>query len=321
MEGYSSNQLFGVRDSETGAVNNNPNRMIPFEKCIEILDDCKNMGVRAIQATGGGEPTVHPQHREIFQAVLDRGLDLALVTNGVIFRDGLIDILLRAKWVRISVDAGNAATYAAIREVKPSFYDRVHQNIAALTKAKRESDDPAAKELVVGYGFVVTRENWREVVDATRIAREIGVDNLRISAVFQPDDERYFEDFHAEAAALCRQAESLSTPTFRVFNNFGERVQDLREHSPDYSFCGYQQLNTYIGADLNCYRCCVQAYNAHGLIGSIAEKRFRELWESEEKRKDFERFDARSCDRCQFNSKNRTIIYALSENPQHANFI
>jgi 2-iminoacetate synthase ThiH len=71
MENYTSNQLFGEADPITGIINNNPNRMISYEKCIEILDDCKEVGVKALQYTGGGEPTVHPKHREIFQHTLD----------------------------------------------------------------------------------------------------------------------------------------------------------------------------------------------------------------------------------------------------------
>lgn len=53
--GYSSSQLFHVDG------NYNPNRMLPFDKVTEILDDC--VGVKAVQYTGGGEPTVHPRLR------------------------------------------------------------------------------------------------------------------------------------------------------------------------------------------------------------------------------------------------------------------
>lgn len=313
MEGYSSNELFKVL-REDGTVNNNPKRMMPLEKCLEILDDCKAMGVGAIQITGGGEPTVHPDHAKVFAGVLERGLGLALVTNGIILRDEALASLARAAWVRVSIDAGRADTYAAMRRVPVAYFKRAWDSVTKLRDARHT-------DLVVGVGFVVTKENWREVVTATQMAKDAGADNIRLSAVFQPEDEKYFADFHAQAVELCRQATALSDGCFTVFNNFGERVDDLKQHSPDYSFCGYQNFSTYIGGDQNVYRCCVTSFSPRGLIGSLKDKRFIELWNSQAKRDDFASFDARGCERCMFNGKNRTINYAMAKQPQHVNFV
>jgi MoaA/NifB/PqqE/SkfB family radical SAM enzyme len=315
-EGYTSNELFRVI-REDGTADNNPKRMIPLGKCLEILDDCRDMGVGAVQITGGGEPTAHPDHPTIFEAVLDRGLDLALVTNGVIQRDGVPELLTRAKWVRVSIDAGNAETYARVRRVPASQFAKVWANVRRLCEAR----DTARSDVVIGVGFVVTRDNWREVVDAAGMARDAGADNIRISAVFQPDDERYFDGFQAEAAELCRKAAELSGGRFRVFNMFGDRTADLTQHAPNYSFCGYQHFATYIAATLQVFRCCVTSYSSRGLVGSIAGQRFRDLWESQGKRDDYAAFDARGCDRCMFNEKNRTIAYAASQDPPHVNFV
>jgi MoaA/NifB/PqqE/SkfB family radical SAM enzyme len=321
--GYTSNELFtsGAELAKFGT--NNPNRMLEYGKVLEILDDCAEMGVRAIQFTGGGEPTVHPQHREIFKAALDRGLEIALVSNGATFRPAsvlapsTVALLLRAAWVRFSIDAGRAETYAAIRRISPNIYSRVLDNVASLVTAKEK----AGSGPVIGLGFVVTKENWREVVDAANTAKVLGVDNLRISAVFQPDDDAYFADFHAEAAALCAEAASLSDSRFRVFNRFSDRVSDLHDKHPDYSFCGYQQFNCYIGGDLNVYRCCNTAYNRIGELGSLANQRFKDFWQSEQKKQRIAELDARGCPRCMFNNVNRTINYGLGENALHVNFV
>lgn len=318
MSGYTTNELFKIVHPESGEINNNPNRKIPYEKCIEILDDCKEMGVKAIQITGGGEPSVHPDHTRIYQAVLDRGMELALVSNGVIFKEETIPILLKASWVRFSVDAGNPKSYTRIRNVSGKHYERVWKNVSSLAERKRETKS----NVTIGMGFVVTDDNWTEIEDFVILAKNAGVDNVRISAVFQPDNEKYFSQFFDQASELCRKTkEKHENKDFTIFNNFGERYGDLVQASPDYSFCGYQQLVTYIGGDLNVYRCCVTAYNKQGLIGSITDKRFKELWESEEKRKNFESFDAKSCERCMFNNKNKTILYAINSSPQHVNFI
>jgi MoaA/NifB/PqqE/SkfB family radical SAM enzyme len=269
--------------------------------------------------TGGGEPTVHPNHVEIFNHTLERGLDLALVSNGYIFRPGLIDALLRSKWVRFSIDAGNRETYASVRRVPLEAMERTKKNIASLVEARAKQQTKSG--LIIGIGFVVTAENWREVVDAARQAKETGVDNFRISAVFQPDDDRYFEGFHKEAAELCQQAAELSDSRFRVFNRFSARFQDLQDKHPDYSFCGYQFFNTYLGATLDLFRCCVTSYSEMGRLASIKDRRLKDVWLSDELQGKLRDFDASGCPRCLFNNVNKTINYALGDDAPHVNFV
>jgi Fe-coproporphyrin III synthase len=305
MPGYPSNQLFRQADE------------IPFSKIVEILDDAAAMGVGAIQLTGGGEPSIHPQFVDVCSAVLDRGLDLAVVTNGTAVPDASIGLLARAAWVRVSLDAGNRETYRLMRRVRPEAYDAAWRTIDRLVEAREQF----GSGVVVGVGFVVTRENFREVVTATERARRAGVDNIRLSAVFQSDGADYFSEIHPEAVELCREAKLLETSGFKVFNNFDYRFEDLELAHPNYRECGIQHFDTYMAADQNVYRCCVTAYNERGLIGSIRERRFRELWESKEKRRSFAEFDARGCEFCMFNAKNRTIAYAVSKNPPHVNFV
>ena len=76
-----STELFGAVQS--GGFTHNPNRKIKTEKALEIIDDCAAIGVKAIQFTGGGEPTVHPDHLELFLYAQELGIKTALVTNGV----------------------------------------------------------------------------------------------------------------------------------------------------------------------------------------------------------------------------------------------
>lgn len=317
MDGYTSNQHFGQVNEKTGQFTNNPVRFIPYPKAIEIIDDCVELGVKAIQFTGGGEPTVHPKHKEIFSHALSRGLEIALVSNGILLKEELREILMDATWVRISIDAGMAETYSKIREVPTSQFDRALDHVRELVALKKARNS----SLTIGVGFVVTVDNWKEMLILTEIAKEIGVDNVRLSAVFQPEHFEYFKGFYSEALELSKRCSALSADGFSVFNLFTDRVEDLVEESPDYSFCGYQHFNTYIGGDLNVYRCCVTSYNDIGLLGSIKEKRFKDFWLSTEKHSKMGNFDARGCPQCQFNHRNRVIQSSIEKNPPHINFV
>lgn len=313
-DGYSSNQLFTLDSKLASFGHNNPIRVIEFAKIIEILDDCVRLGIPAIQLTGGGEPSAHPFFNKVLKAILDRGLDLGLVTNGVNLASAL-DTLSGAKWIRVSVDAGRAETYCRIRGVSEVHWTKVWENLSTLCQNKIE-DDP-----VVGVGFVVTLENYREIFECASRAKDCGASNFRISAVFQDEGAEYFRDFFDEASEQCQKVKSLEDESFRVFDLFGERLEDLNQKSPDYHFCGIQNFVTYIGGDLNVYRCCVLSYNEDGKIGSLKNQRLYDLWTSTEKQQNFANFDATHCPKCMFNSKNRTILYALETKPRHVNFV
>lgn len=313
MEGYSSNQHFGeVRPD--GTVNNNPNRMVPYEKCIEILDDAAALGVKAVQFTGGGEPTVHPRFLDIAAYALSKNLKCSLVTNGTLFRDGWRDVLPRFEWVRVSLDAGTSATYAAIRKVKPDMFHRALINLSDLALA--------SSVCYVGASFIVTRENWFELRSAAVAAKENDARSIRYAAIFSPEMASYYDGHRAQIEAEIASIKSeLEDAYFEVIDLFTQRMGDLSQGAPDYKTCGYQHFNVYIGGDLNVYRCCNTAYNDLGRVGSLKGQRFADFWKSEQKQDAYSKFDARACEHCAFNGKNRTINYMVQANPQHVEFV
>ncbi len=301
--GYSSSADFHAGDE------------IPHSKAVEIITDCQELGVKAIEITGGGEPTVHKGFSALCRQIHHHGIDYSVVTNGSQLNEDAMSALADAQWVRFSIDAGCAATYALIRRAKSDGFDRVRRNLRNLI-ANRNGHD-----LVVGVSFVVTEDNWREVAQAAANARDDGADNFRISAVFQNKGAEYFRGFYDAASNLCREAKALQTDCFTVFNLFGDRVGDLVRQSPSESTCHLQQLVTFIGADLGVYRCCVLAYNPAGRLGSLKDQSFREMWLSGETACQLRALDARQCPRCMFGVKNQTIAYAIEERPVHVNFL
>jgi MoaA/NifB/PqqE/SkfB family radical SAM enzyme len=318
MSGYSSNERFN--DAEG---NHNPNRKIPTEKALEMIDDFAAIGVKAIEYTGGGEPTAHPDISQIVTASVDKGIEAAVVSNGVLVRRKFSEELAgRMSWWRISLDAATAPTYASLRRVPAGHFKAACETIEWLAKIKQAL--PEGKGPIVGVGFVVTKENHHEIYDAVKLVRDLGADNVRLSAMFNPDGSAYYDDIYAAArdASKAVVADFHRPPGFRVFARFGEKLADLQHGNPDYQFCGYERLVTYVGGDQNVYRCCVYSYNDHGFLGSVANQRFRDMWFSDEVRTKLETFDARGCQRCQFNDRNRFIDYLVRPTgPRHSSFV
>lgn len=289
--GYQASKLFHVEG------NYNPNRKIPFAKVVEMLDDFAEMGVKGIQLTGGGEPTVHPQFGEVLDEIRKRRIPYGLITNGVLLhRFDVSD----AAWLRISIDAATAETYRKVRQVPKDHFERA---LAQVEKYKS------------GTGFVVTHENWMEVSDAVKLFKSLGATNVRIAPQFTGTNAL---PFFERALPLIREAEAEATDDFAVFSRFEDKHDEVLGF-PTEPLCGYQYFTTFIGADQNFYRCCVYAYNERGLLGSVKEMRFKDAWA-----KAFpglRSFDARACDGCHYQDINKTLGFALAEKTVDEEFV
>lgn len=306
LEGYTSNQNFSDKN------------MMPVAKALEIIEDCAEIGVKAIEFTGGGEPTLHKTFEQAIRKTHELGMRFSLVSNGTRITPELAEHVVRAAWVRISVDASAESTYTQIRRVHKSHWEKAQNAIRLL----REARDRMKTDCVIGMGFVVTPDNWSDVLEAAQLAKDLGADNIRISAQFSEQDEKLFEDFHRNAAELCRAAESVAGPGFTVYNRFGDRLEDLAAKNPEDELCGYQFFNTYIGADLQVYRCCGYAYNNRGWIGDLRNQRFKDFWMSRERFDRQMNFDARGCERCLYRRQNQALAYVLAPEKQtHEEFV
>ncbi len=284
--------------------NRNPVRFMPTEQAKEILDDCAALGVGAIEFTGGGEPTVHKDHIEIIGHAQSLGLQTGLVTNGVLLKDN--PAFRNLDWLRISLDAGTPESYQQIRASKA--WPKVMDNLRLVGGFSKP---------YVGAGFVVTRENYREILPACQIVKNAGIPYIRISAMFSQDGAGYYDGLSAEIAASRAAAAYMQDDDFKVVDFFNERVGDLDQGRPDYKFCGEQHFVLYIGGDQKVYTCCTNAYTTHGEIGDLRATRFRD-WLASHRRYDF---DSRSCHHCQFNDKNRVVNFLIDPAPAHVNFV
>ena len=84
------------------------------------------------------------------------------------------------------------------------------------------------------------------------------------------------------------------------------------------------QIVPAIGADQNVYFCHNKAYDNRGVLGSIKDKSFKELWFSQEAKDKFNNFDPRkSCwHQCSNDEKNKLMGEMIAAgDPQVVNFV
>ena len=317
MDGYTSNELFAT-GALSGYGHNNPKRFMETERAISLLDEMKEAGVLAIQFTGGGEVTAHPDHLKIMDHAFELGFKCSLVSNGLRWSHDLIKLLAYFSWVRVSVDAGTPETYSRIRETKPENFNRVLRNVQDLATIISEKKT----DCVLGIGYVVTPENWQEIELGVEAAKSTGAANVRLSAMFSNEDEKPYITIYHGIKALIGRAMRFQDDRFKIYDLFGDRVEELRLKNPTHKLCPYMYYTSYVGADLNPYVCCVYSYSTRGKIANanLKERNFGEFWNSDERKEFMEKWDSRACVRCQFTNKNSEMIELLRDDFLHKEF-
>lgn len=257
--------------------------VMPFEKAIELIDDLAGMGTKAVTFSGGGEPLMHPRIVEIMDHALDEDIDLSIITNGQSLSGAREVVLYRAKWVRISIDYTSAAQMAKSRNVPEAFFGKVMDNIFHFALNKKPECD-------LGVNFIVTRENHLSLVPFAKELKKIGVENIRFSPVYLEGFNEYHLPIKEAVEVQLSALQGICDDRFTI-NSFYDIDSASKKPSRPFSRCLYMQTVPVVGADLGVYACHNTAYSKHGLIGSIRDQSFRDLWFSEAAAKIFAEFN------------------------------
>lgn len=307
---YADNAL-GLRDSV------NMQDQIPWEKLQEIIADMKDMRVKAVTFSGGGEPLVYPHIVEAMQQILDAGIDLSIITNGQLLKEERAEVLARAKWVRISFDSANAETYSMVRQLSIEAFGEVCDNISKFSKMKQNNCE-------LGINFVINHENADQVYDMAKMVKGLGVNHIKYTARVTKDLFEYHESFKQNAIdQIHRAKEELESSAFRVINKYEGDFDSALVFHRCYNKCYINQIFTVIAADSKVYFCHDKAYVKEGVVGDLRNRSFKELWFSKEITKRYQDFDAqKECNHhCVYDDRNGLLntFYSLDKN--HINFI
>jgi hypothetical protein len=153
--------------------------------------------------------------------------------------------------------------------------------------------------------------------------KHIGVDSVKISPCIVSNDGAENNRYHAEIFDLVkgqvqRAIDDFADSEFEIFDSYYELDSKFNK---DYTWCPHIQTLTVIGADLNVYTCQDKAYNLDdGLLGSIRDVRFKELWFSDKKRF-FKLNPSVHCNHhCVANAANKLVLEYLDIDEGHREF-
>jgi radical SAM protein with 4Fe4S-binding SPASM domain len=243
---------------------------IPADKCVSLFEEFSREGGKAITFCGSGECTIHPAYAEIANAGHAMGLRIGLITNGAMLHTVRIaDCVTNTHcWVRIGMNAGTPSTFAQVTRHSSGTFLRILNSIQRIRDAALDPD------FRIGLNYVITKDNYTEILKAVLLASGTGGHYIR----FEP--EFYTSLGHAtigsvleEISGALQEAMTLSRADFEVSVPKLDRGPMDQTSTVEGKFlhCHYSRFVTAVGADGNLYPCPQVHLNERYRIGSVLE--------------------------------------------------
>lgn len=271
------------------------------EFLAETIHDMAICGIKAVMFAGEGEPLLHKNINGMVRSALDVGMDVAITTNGVLLNK--LDPIDKISWIRVSLNAGTAETYAKIHRTDPKDFDRVLANLADAVLRKGKCS--------ISAQMVLLPENVREVETLKQIGKDIGLDFVAIKPYSQ------------HRSSLNRQSGTVAAP--EDSDGLAVRRTAFETSGMEYDKCrATPNLWAYIRANGDVYSCSAFLGDERFNLGNINRQTFREIWQGDKRRANWEMMQSFDVSECRIGCRmNQCNIYLndVVEGVPYVNFI
>jgi organic radical activating enzyme len=256
---------------------------LSYDEIIDIMIKTRRAGCKSVTITGGGEPLMHPRIFDIIREIKDMGMEIGLVTNGLLLGEVPMETFSRMTWIRIS--SGDHR----------SFRDRYQQSIKNAVERGRNVD--------WSFSHVVARKpNYETIGGIIRFANENAFTHVRlVSDLLDLEASRDMESIRHKL----RQ---------KGIDDKLVIYQGRKSYTHGSPKCLISLLKPVVGADGYLYPCCGTQY-ALETPGRDYEKTMRmgpardidKLYEMQKC------FDGSVCVRCYYSDYNKALEILLSD--------
>lgn len=213
-----------------------------------------------------GEPFLNPQFLEMVQYAASKKIYTATSTNAHYLTDQLAKRTVESGLDRliISIDGTTQETYQQYRV--GGKLDKVLEGAANIVKWKKQL---RSKTPFIIFQFLVVRHNEHQIEDVKRLAKEIGVDQVRLKTA-------QVYDYENDPNKLIPVNEKYSR--YKKDSNGAVRFKGSNANH-----CWRLWHDPVITWDGAVVPCCFDKDAQHKL-GNLREQSFKELWQNKEYR-------------------------------------
>ncbi len=303
-------------------------RMLDISMFAERVAEMGSLGVKSMMFAGEGEPLLHKKINEMVWETKNAGIDVSFTTNATLLNDKFVaNSLQHCSWIKVSINAGNASTYAKIHQTKESDFALVINNLKHAVETKRRN----SWNCVIGAQSLLLPENAHEMEALAKICRDdIGLDYLVVKPYSQhlSSHTRQYENIDYEAYLdLEEKLAPLNTNDFNVVFRKNTMLKHIEKSKSRYKQCNSTPFFwAYIMADGSVYGCSAYLLDERFCYGNIAGSSFKSIWEGSKRKTNFlyvrNELDIENCRKnCRMDEVNRYLNNIKEDLIEHVNFI
>lgn len=229
-------------------------RFMPQDILARRLVQLGEMGVKAVMYAGDGEPFLHPAMGALTEATKKAGIDVAFTTNAVPLKPAVAEMALpHSSWIKISLNAGRAETYARVHGTSPDDFYLALRNAEFLMNLRARTGAGCA----VGFQMLLLPENRAEAADLAATVRDLGADYLVVKpyAVHHKSlKTAYLDLVYDDDSELRAALAALNTPEFKVVFR-REAMRRSRGGPGAYGRCLALPFWAYVTSDGEAWTC------------------------------------------------------------------
>ena len=285
---------------------------LPRGRLISLFEEMRELGVRSVRLTGGGEPLFRKDAAELIGELGLRRIRVNdVTTNGVLLTEPVLRALYAAGCdeIHVSLNTAEPGSYAAMMQTAEKNFERVVENVRRAAAIKKETGSRCEIKLQ----FLIYRDNYRQIPRMHRLFRESGADSFWFNGLFAVGrpfpamseaeiDEmlRLYQGVVSEDRGECltgfsfweRPIAGRIAQATRAALNRGPLPRRLRERgrrflagresrklSSLHEFCLIGWYSTAINANGDVVPCCILQDRKSAVLGNIRDRRLREVWE------------------------------------------
>jgi MoaA/NifB/PqqE/SkfB family radical SAM enzyme len=259
------------------------------------LDDFKTIlskfnKLKAINLTGWGEPTLHPQLFDMANYAADMGLEVTFTTNGTFLDEKTIGRIMASKVhnIVISFDFPASEEFEAIR--RNSHFGPLLEGVLRICAAKADKK--------VFFSVVLSSLNFKQFEGILKIAKQAGINGINLEPIYDlhghkvpslsPEETQTFLD------ALPAFEAKYGVPVETVFYSRKHSWRNWLSKQRD--ICPYMNTGIlFVNWTGDAAPCC---HHPNKFYGNLLESDAKQVWKNLEpfREKDFK--DDSFCKRC-----------------------
>ena len=298
---------------------------LEFDTLKNTLTNMAQKGVKSVMFAGEGEPLLFKGLDLIVEHCTKIGIDTSLTTNFVPLNKKNIERCVEnCSWIKVSLNAGTAKTYAQIHQTNEKDFERVMDNLKYALEYKRKNN----LKCTIGVQTLLLPENKDEIELLAQQCKEIGVDYLVVKPYSQhlfSETNKYADIDYTQTMHLGKDLEKFNDDTFHVvfrahtMQKYVVKKQSYKQCHSTAFFWGY------IAADGKVFGCSAYLGEDKFCYGNIYDNTFEEIWESDKRKKSYEyvknELDIKNCRvNCRMDEVNG-YLWRLKHPNEHDNFI